>query len=268
MARRPAAGMIPAMTEPDWRRLLAFADELADLARPIARRWFRTATATLKGDRTPVTEADTGIEQALRAAIRARHPDHGIRGEEQAHENGDAELCWVLDPIDGTKAFATGNPLFGTLIGLCWQGRPVLGVMDCPALGERWRAAPGFATTHNGTKARVRAPRPLGESVLYCTTPDPMRETPGFPGLRRQVAFTVFGGDCVAYGLVALGHADLLVDRGLKAHDFCALVPILEQAGGVLLDWRREPLTLQSDGAVVAASHRALADAALALVLG
>lgn len=245
------------MPEPDWRLLLSFAHELGDLARDIAKRWFRSAHAVMKQDRTPVTEADLAIEQALRNRIRTAFPSHGIRGEEQEDERPDAELCWVLDPIDGTKAFATGSPMFGCLIGLAWRGRPMLGVMDAPALNERWSAGPGLPSEHNGQRIAVRAMRPLREAALACTTPDRI-DAAGFAALRRQVAFTVYGGDCIAYGLLAMGGTDLLFDRDLKPHDFCALVPIIAGAGGVVIDWDGEPLTLDSDGRVVAGSHRAL----------
>jgi len=250
------------MAEPDWRLLLSFAHELGDLARGIAQRWFRSAHVELKPDRTPVTEADLAIEQALRNRIRTAFPDHGIRGEEQAAERQDAELCWVLDPIDGTKAFSTGSPMFGCLIGLAWRGRPVLGVMDAPALNERWSAAPGVPTEHNGQHIAVRGIRPLRKAVLACTSPDHV-DARGLAALRHAVAYTVYGGDCIAYGLLAMGGSDLLVDRGLKPHDFCALAPIVEGAGGVMLDWDAERLTLASDGRVVAASNRALAVQAL-----
>jgi inositol-phosphate phosphatase/L-galactose 1-phosphate phosphatase/histidinol-phosphatase len=242
------------MAGPDWDQLLAFAEVLGDGARALARRWFRTATAELKGDRTPVTEADREIEQALRARIRAAFPDHGIRGEEQEPERADAELCWVLDPIDGTKAFASGNPMFGTLIGLAWRGVPVLGVLEAPALGERWSAAPGRGTLHQGEPVAVRPPRPLGQAVLYCTTPDRVSASGGYAALRQRVAYAVYGGDCIAYGILARGGCDLIVDTGMKLHDFCALVPIVERAGGWMRDWQGRPLTLQSDGAVIAAS--------------
>lgn len=251
------------MPAPDWPALLTFAHDLADLARELAMRWFRCANPELKDDRTPVTEADRQIEALLRQRIRERCPDHGIRGEEQAHHRPDAELCWVLDPIDGTKAFASGNPMFGCLIGLCQGGRPVLGVMDAPALHERWSAAPGIPAEHDGAPIRVRAGRPLSEAVLYCTTASAMERVPGHRALRQHVAWTVHGGDCIAYGLLAMGGCDLIVDRGLKPHDFAALVPIVEGAGGVLRDWRGAPLTLASDGDVIAAGDQALLHPAL-----
>lgn len=251
----------------DLAALLSFAHQLADLARPLARHHFRhLQSVDRKSDRTPVTAADRAIERALRDHITRHHPTHGMLGEEEGAHDIDAEFVWVLDPIDGTKAFATGNPLFGTLIGLLHRGTPVVGILEAPALGERWAAAKGLGATHQNQPIRVRPQRDLADAVLYCTTPDPMSGDPAFARLRQQVQWTSYGGDCCAYAFVAMGGADLLVDRGLKPYDWCALVPILQEAGGVLLDWRLQPLTLQSDGAVVAATSRELARTALAIL--
>ena len=250
---------------PDYQPLLAFAAELADLARPLALQHFRTAVPTeQKPDHTPVTLADRAIETALRRRIEARFPAHGIHGEEHGSHGLDREFVWVLDPIDGTKSFASGNPLFGTLIGLLHQGVPVVGMLDAPALGERWAAAAGVGATHQGRPIQVRGPRRLGEAVLLCTTSDQLPADPRWRTLRQQVAWCCHGGDCCAYGFLALGHADLIVDRDLELHDWCALVPIVQQAGGVMLDWRGQPLRPGSDGAVVAATSQPLAEAALA----
>ncbi len=250
---------------PSLPELLAFAELLADVARPIARQHFRSlATVDTKSDRTPVTLADRAIERALRERIAARFPDHGILGEEEGATGLDNEFLWVIDPIDGTKAFASGNPLFGTLIGLMHRGVPVVGVMEAIALGERWAAATGLGCRHQGRLVRARATTRLADAVLYCTTPDPMAGDAAFAALRRQVRWTSYGGDCVAYGFVAMGGADLIVDRGLKAYDWCALVPILQESGGVLLGMDGRALHLHSDGAVIAASTAELAQAALA----
>jgi histidinol phosphatase-like enzyme (inositol monophosphatase family) len=254
---------------PDLPALLAFADALADLARPIARRYFRALAAVDdKPDHTPVTIADRTIEQALREHLQRHHPDHGVLGEEQGAERLDAEYVWVLDPIDGTKAFASGNPLFGTLIGLLHRGEPVLGVLEAPALGERWCGARGLGSSHQGRPIRVRATNGLADAVLYCTTPDPMPGHAGFQQLRRQVRWTSYGGDCCAYAFLAMGGADLIVDRGLQPYDWCALVPILEAAGGTIGDWHGRPLRLGADGSVVAAGSPALAAAARQLLAG
>jgi histidinol phosphatase-like enzyme (inositol monophosphatase family) len=245
-------------------QLLTFAQGLADEARSVARQHFRNHPEfEVKPDRSPVTVADRAIERMLRQRIAARFPDHGVLGEEEGATRPDAEWVWAIDPIDGTKAFVSGNPLFGALIGLLHRGEPVVGVLEAPGLGERWAAAKGLGAVHQNRRIRTRPPRSLAECVLYCTTPEPMSGDPGFARLRQQVRWTTYGGDCCAYGFVAMGGVDLMVDRGLRVWDWCALVPIVQEAGGVLLDWQLRPLTLQSDGAVVCASHRDVAAAAL-----
>lgn len=250
---------------PPLTELLAFAETLADVARPIARSHFRRLHGVdLKSDRSPVTLADRAIERALRECIASAWPEHGVLGEEEEAHRIDAELVWVLDPIDGTKAFATGNPLFGTLIGLMQRGRPVLGVLDAAGIGERWSAASGLGCRHQGAEVHTRPVRTLADAVMYSTTPEPASGHAGFQALRQRVRWTSFGGDCCAYGFVAMGGADLVVDRGLKPYDWCALVPILTESGGVLVDWNGRELRLDSDGAVVAAGTRELADEAIA----
>ncbi|MCA8966496.1 MAG: inositol monophosphatase family protein [Planctomycetes bacterium] len=253
------------MGSPELPRLLKFAGELADLARPIAKAHFRSLTSVdAKADRTPVTAADRAIERALRERIAAAFPAHGVFGEEEGPDRPDAEWLWVLDPIDGTKAFATGNPLFGTLIGLMHRGVPVVGVLDAPALGERWSAAQGLGAFHDGARIHTRPERLLEDAVLYCTTPDPLLGHEGHRRLRGAAQWTSYGADCLAYAFVAMGGADLVVDRGLQPYDWCALVPLLTEAGGVLTDWRGAPLHLGSDGSAIAASGPALLAAARA----
>jgi len=257
------------MTPLTLPQLLAFAHGLADEARSVVRQHFRNMPEfERKADGTPVSIADRAIERRLRQRIAARFPDHGVLGEEEGPTRLDAEHVWALDPIDGTKAFLAGSPLFGSLIGLLHRGEPVVGVLEAPALGERWAAAKGLGAAHQSRKIRVRQPRPLAECVLGCTTPDPMSADPGFSRLRQQVRWTTYGGDCCAYGFVAMGGIDVLVDRGLKPWDWCALVPIVQEAGGVLLDWNLQPLSLQSEGSVLCASHRDVAAAASAVLTG
>ena len=257
------------MPTPSLPELLTFAGSLADLARPIALQHFRSLDGIdTKHDLSPVTRADRAIERALRERIAAAFPQHGVFGEEEGPDRLDAEFVWVLDPIDGTKAFASGNPLFGTLVGLMQRGRPVLGVMEAAALGERWSAANGLGSFHQGRRLRARTTQQLRDAVLYCTTPDALTTDPRFHALRQQVRWTSYGADCIAYGLVAMGHADLIVDRGLKPYDWCALVPIVHEAGGVLHDRRGLPLQLDSDGSAIAAASPALAERAIAALAG
>ncbi|MFM1870709.1 MAG: hypothetical protein RL398_131 [Planctomycetota bacterium] len=248
---------------PNTADLLDFARELADEARALALANFRRLDGIdVKDDRTPVTVADRAIERRLRERIAATYPQHGVLGEEEGADRADAEWVWVLDPIDGTKAFASGNPLFGTLLGLLHRGEPLLGVMDAPALGERWWACRGGGAWHQGGRIHVRKPRSLADAVLYCTTPDLLIDHDGHRRLRRSVQWTSYGADCIAYGLVALGGADLIVDCSLKPHDWVALAPILSEAGGTITDWQGRPLRVDGPGEVLVATGPELAAAA------
>ena len=248
---------------------LDLANRLADAAGPILRRYFRsTNPVEYKGDLSPVSAADRGAERAMRDILGAEVPGHGIFGEEFGRERMDAEYVWVLDPLDGTASFVTGKPLFGTLIALTQAGRPVLGVLDQPYLGERWIGVEGRPTLYNGTPVRTRACAAVGDAWLYSTTPQMFEGEAAQPyeRLRKQCRRAVFGAECYAYGLLAMGHVDLVVEAELKPYDYCALVPIVEGAGGVMRDWRGEPLTIRSGDRVVAAGDPALLAPALKLL--
>ena len=247
----------------------AFAEELADAARLVTRRYFRTpVTVDSKADESPVTVADRETEARLRDLIVRRFPDHGIVGEEYGSERRDAEFVWVLDPIDGTKAFITGNPLFGTLIALTRAGRALLGVIDMPILGERWLGAEGLPTQHidaaGRRPARVRPCPSLDSAVLQCTHPDMFsgRDSDGFLRLSQAVKTTRYGGDCFSYGQLSSGFVDLVVEAGLQPYDFMALLPVIEGAGGRATDWEGQPLALDSDGHIIAAGDPELIPAA------
>jgi myo-inositol-1(or 4)-monophosphatase len=247
-------------THPDCPAALALARRLADVARAITQEHFRRPIAVeRKGDGTPVTVADRQIEQEMRRMIRTAFPGHAIRGEEFAAE-GAGEFTWVLDPIDGTKSFVTGFPLFGSLIALAQGGRPVLGIIEAPALEERWVGCEGAATLFNGRPVRTRACSSVEQAVVYTTTEDTFdaEERRRFDGLSRRAALRRFGGDCYLYGMLAGGHCDLVVEVCLKPHDFMAVVPIVEGAGGRISDWRGAPLGVASDGRVVAAGSEEL----------
>ena len=251
------------MTETVSAAHLALAGALADAARAVIRGYFRRGIAIdEKSDLTPVTVADREAEAAMRRLIEAHFPEHGIIGEEHGRTRPDAEYAWVLDPIDGTKSFISGIPLFGTLIALTYRGRPVLGVVDQPILGERWLGARGHPTLFNGAPARTRACASLAAATLYSTAPELMfkdADAAGFERLRAAVKFARAGGDCYAYAQLASGFIDLVVEGGLKPYDYCALVPVVEGAGGVITDWEGRALTLGSDGRVVACGDPRLA---------
>jgi histidinol phosphatase-like enzyme (inositol monophosphatase family) len=233
-----------------------FAGRLADASGVVIKRHFRTRIEVeRKTDETPVTIADRESETAMRRLINETWPDHGIIGEEQGSEREDAALVWVLDPIDGTRTFIAGKPMFGTLIALVRDGIPILGVIDQPVLGERWVGG-GRRTTFNGAAIGVRPCGALDEAVLNTTSPDLFAgdDAASFQRLSGAVAHTQYGGDCYAYGLLASGFMDLVVEAGLKPHDFCALVPVVEGAGGTITDWQGGALSLSSDGRVIAAA--------------
>jgi len=253
---------------PDFPAALALAEQLADVARRIVREHFRAPLAVeQKTDGTPVTIADRDIEAHMRRMIRAAFPGHAVRGEEFAAEGG-GEFTWVLDPIDGTKSFVSGYPLFGSLIALQQQDRAVLGVIEAPVVAERWVGAEGRATIFNGAPARTRDCRSLGEAILYTTTPDTFdaAERSRFEALSSRIALRRFGGDCYLYGMLASGFCDLVVEAHLKPHDFMAVIPVVTGAGGRISDWRGAPLSAASEGCVVAASTAALWRQALALL--
>ena len=236
--------------------ILALAGHMADASGVILRRYFRSGIRVDdKPDMTPVTAADREVEKVLRAMIEAQFPDHGIVGEEFPAVREDADTVWVLDPIDGTSGFITGKPLFGTLIGCVQKGLPVAGLIDHPALNERWVGGEGVATTFNGTRARVRRCARISDAMLYATTPHMFvgGDAYAFEALCEAVKRPQYGADCYAYGLLASGFIDLVVEASMKPSDYCALAPVVEAAGGTMTDWDGRPLTLHSDGRVIAA---------------
>jgi len=250
---------------------LALAAELADAAGAAIRPYFRTRlTVDDKADLSPVTAADRAAEAAMRQLINRSFPAHGILGEEYGRERDDAEFVWVLDPIDGTKSFISGVPLFGTLIALTRAGRPILGIIDQPISRERWIGAEGRATTHNGAPIHCRECPSLAAATIFATTPDMFAgaDANAFARAAGAAKLVRYGADCYAYGLVALGFADLVIEASLKPYDFGPMGPVVEGAGGIVTDWRGAPLGLSSDGRVVIAGDRRAHSEALALLNG
>jgi inositol-phosphate phosphatase / L-galactose 1-phosphate phosphatase / histidinol-phosphatase len=244
------------VTAPVDETHLAFADRLADAAGEVARRYFRRKIAIDdKADTTPVTVADREAEAAMRRLIAERFPEHGILGEEHGAERLGADFLWVLDPIDGTKSFISGVPLFGTLIALLFEGRPVLGIIDQPISRERWRGLAGTPSTLNGERIATRPCPELGAATLFAGAVEQYRgaDQEALTRLRARVKLTRHNGDCYAYGLVALGFVDLVAEASMRPYDYCALVPVIEGAGGVITDWQNRALGVESDGRVLAA---------------
>ncbi len=248
---------------------IAFANRLADAARAVlARETGKRLDVEIKPDHSLVTRVDRAIEAELRAMIAATYPGHGIIGEEEGDENTQASHVWVLDPIDGTAPFIVGIPVYGTLIALAVDGVPRLGVIDVPGVDTRWLGAPGRATTLNGRGVRCRDCDGLAQAVMTNSNPDYMsaEEVPVLDALRRATANRVYGGACLNYGRLAEGRSDLAIDAGQKVFDFAPFRPVIEGAGGTISDWAGRPLTLESDGRILAAGGRRCHDAALGVI--
>jgi myo-inositol-1(or 4)-monophosphatase len=260
------------ITQAEMDRLIVAAEAAADVAGAVVRPLFRaTIGVDQKADRSPVTIADRSAEQAMRAVLGERFPEHGVMGEEFGLDRPQARLRWVLDPIDGTRAFITGRPTFGTLVALLDGDRPILGVIDQPVTRERWVGALGRRTRFSGTLGGhigCRACASLAEAELSCTSPDMMHGDawPRWERLAGAVRRTYWGGDCYAYGLLALGQIDIVAERSMKLWDWAALVPVVEGAGGRVTDWSGAALRPDGDGTVLAVGDKALLAPAMALL--
>jgi histidinol-phosphatase len=231
---------------------IAFAHRLADAAGEVIRPYFR-ARIDVADKRPvvdgrpvfdPVTEADKGAEAAIRAIIRRERPADGILGEEYGEETGTSGLRWVLDPVDGTRAFITGRHEWGSLIALESGGRPVLGILDQPILRERFVGANGRTNLHSRsgeTHVATRKGVDLSEAILCATHPDAyfsQSEQTAFKRLEREVRMSRWGGDCYIFAALALGFVDLIVESTFNRWDVAALIPVVKGAGGVITDWQ------------------------------
>jgi len=240
---------------------IPFAEQLATISGEIIRRYYRKFyDSEQKKDASPVTAVDREVEKNLRALIRNTYPDHGIIGEEYDAVNPEAEYKWLLDPIDGTKSFMMGRPIFGTLIALIKGKTPLLGIIDQPVLGERWTGVKGFATNFNYEPTKTRKCSSLSLATLCTTSPDMFKgkDKTKFERLKKAVKFTAYGGDCYSYGLISRGLLDIVIEADLKPHDFCALVPVIEGSHGIITDWEGNKINLNSKGHVVACGDKKL----------
>ncbi|MGB6241710.1 MAG: histidinol-phosphatase [Castellaniella sp.] len=263
----PMSSVVPPWTD----EVLDFAQSLAGQARSIALRWFRHhPDIEVKADASPVTVADRGVEEFLRREIARRYPDHGVLGEEFGVQAADAAVLWSIDPIDGTRSFITGNPLWGCLLAVLHEQQPLLGIIDIPYTAERWVAVRGRGCWMNGERCRTRAVTDLAQAVLQATSPDLFgaADHQDFERLSKAVYLRRFGGDCYAYALLASGHVDLVVETNLMPYDYLPLIPVIQEAGGVISDWQGRALTAQSDGRVVAATNARLHQQALHCLTG
>jgi myo-inositol-1(or 4)-monophosphatase len=252
----------------------AFIDRLATASGETILPFFRTSLLGIedKSDARgfdPVTEADRAAEAVMRRMIKAGFPQHGIVGEEFGNENEDAEYVWMLDPIDGTKSFIAGFPIWGTLIALLHRGMPVYGMMHQPYIGERFSGdnrSARYQGPSNGRSLAVRRCASLKEATLFTTSPLLMNadDRAAFGKVEAEVRLTRYGGDCYSYCMLAAGHLDLVIETELKPYDIAALIPIIAGAGGVITTWEGEPA--QGGGRVVAAGDPRVHEAALKLL--
>ncbi|KAF7810855.1 putative receptor-like protein kinase [Senna tora] len=237
--------------EHDLVRFVDVANKVADAAGEIIRKYFRNKFEILdKDDSSPVTIADQSAEETMVSIISEKFPSHAIYGEEKGWRSREkrADYVWVLDPIDGTKSFITGKPLFGTLIALLQNGRPILGIIDQPVLRERWIGISGKGTTLNGQQVSTRTCATLSQAYMYTTSPHLFSgdAEEAFIRVRSKVKIPLYGCDCYAYALLASGFVDLVIESGLKPYDFLALIPVIEGAGGVITDWKGHPLSWEA----------------------
>ena len=241
--------------------LLNFANDAVDTAREIALKTFRNSREfTIKGDGTRVTNADLEIETAVRNLVTTNYPNHGFIGEEFEDLLTDSPWVWTLDPIDGTQAYSCGLPTFGILLGLTFQQQPVLGIIDMPGLDERWTGAKHFATTWQGRSCTTSSNNKLSDSIVFATTID-MFSKPHkriFDAVTEAANERRFGIDCYAYGMLASGYIDVVMEANMKIADTMALIAIVEGSNGVISDWYGNPITLESDGTVLATANQDL----------
>jgi histidinol phosphatase-like enzyme (inositol monophosphatase family) len=251
----------------------AFIGRLATASGETILPFFRTSLSidnkSSAHDFDPVTEADRAAEAVMRRLIKANFPQHGIVGEEFGSEREDAEYVWVLDPIDGTKSFISGFPIWGTLIALLHKGTPVFGMMHQPFIGERFSGDSGSAHYSGSTgerKLAVRRCASLRDATMFTTSPLLMNndDRSAFGRVEQAVRLTRYGGDCYSYCMLAAGHVDLVIETELKPHDVAALIPIVVGAGGTITTWAGKPA--EAGGRIVAAGDRRIHAAALGML--
>ena len=256
--------------ESDTHKLTQFALTLADAAAQVILPSFRKNIAVdVKAgkDWDPVTEADRAAERVIRDLIQKTYPNHSIIGEEYGNSMGNSAYTWILDPIDGTRSFVIGMPTWATLIGLYRDGKPLLGVMNQPYVGDMFYGGPeGSFLNHRGNtqQIRCRAALPLKSAAAGTTSPMPLHYQTQFETLRKSVQLMRYSGDAYFFTLLASGHLDLAVDAGLQIYDIAALIPIIKGAGGVVDTWDGKDAS--QGGNIIAASNQSLLEEAIALL--
>ncbi len=246
------------------QELIDFANHLADLSCNIVQKYFRKDIGEEKKfDDTPVTLVDKKVEKIIREEILKKYPNHGIIGEEYNDVNKDADFKWVIDPIDGTSSFVIGKPVFGTLIALTYKNNPIIGIINQPISNERWVGIKGEGVTFNNKNIVTRKSGSISNSILCATSPVFFKDLDlkFFNQVRDKTKYqkyggVFYGGDCYLFGLMALGYVDIIIETGLKCHDYCSLVPIVEEAGGVITDWSGKRLDINSNGQILACGDK------------
>ena len=241
----------------DLSKLSQVASIIAQDASAIPMQYFRTALdITDKADDSPVTIADQNTERFIRDALMKHFPDHDIFGEEFGISGDLSGASWIIDPIDGTRSFISGNPLFGMLMGFLDAGVPQIGLVRMPALDETYIGVAGSGATRNGTPISCRKTTDMAKAILYINEPaninaaDPAR----FVRLCGAAHINRTAYDCYPHAMVAAGSIDAVVDCNLEPYDYLPLVGLIQAAGGIITDWRGETLTLKSDGRVITAA--------------
>ena len=248
-----------------------FAAELAKIVIAVVSAHRDGLRVEVKRDGTPVTGVDIAVEKAVRDRIESECPDHGILGEELPPHNPEAEWCWVIDPIDGTNQFAAGLPVYGSLIALCRRGVPQLGVICQPDSEDVYIGVSGLGTWRNGSPVAPAPQTALSDAVVCVSDPEAFDASirPVMERLRRASLWNVFEGGCLSFGALAAGRIGVSVcGSNLENFDICALVPVVEGAGGIITDWQGGSLTIESSGEIVASANRELHQEVLALLDG
>ncbi len=246
-------GVEPAVLEllPEF---VQFASTVADAARRTSLRYFRAGPELhIKADGSPVTVADRETERVIRDLLSQSYPRHALMGEEYGWTPSEQAYTWVVDPIDGTKSYLAGEPTYGMLLALLYDGAPVLGIIDIPALDERWCGVVGQATTMNGQPVKSSSCAGVEQAVLTVISPDKLEgdERPAVDALSRMARVCRYSSDGYSHPLLASGYVDISVAVGQQPFDYLAVVPVVEGAGGCISDWAGKPLGLDSDGRIL-----------------
>lgn len=248
---------------------VSFAHTLADESEKILMRYFRSKiNIQSKKDNTPVTVADTESESLIRNLIARKYPKHGILGEEYENNYNNEEFTWVIDPIDGTRSFIAGHKDFGTLISLLHNKKPIIGIINCPAHNERWIGVKNKKTKMNNDFVKTSLIQNIEDSYLFTSGiyfEEPLLKK-GYEKIKNKTRYYRLGGDCYMYGMLASGFIDIVVEDTLKAHDYMALVNVIEGAGGRITDKFGKAVTIESDGSLIASCNSIIHDKLITLI--